>query len=115
MNSNANSDDKNDTLGRLKTYANDIATAAKILADHLQDCGVGSSSSSSVFSTPQLAVPRDAPYEVHRARCNLLNSINWLQTLLAEPADFIQQLASQVCFISRVLKAHIRWNYEPDF
>jgi hypothetical protein len=80
------------SLNWLETYTKDLATAAKILADHCQDAGVG--------LTPRLAVPNDAPCAVHRARRNVLSIVTELQKLLVEPADVIQHLASQVRCIS---------------
>ncbi|KAF7514171.1 hypothetical protein GJ744_004496 [Endocarpon pusillum] len=75
------------TLSQLETYANDLTVAAKTLADRYRDVGVG--------STPQVAVPSDASSQVHRARRDVLAIVGRLQTLLAEPAEFIQHLASQ--------------------
>ena len=72
------------SLSQLET----LITAAKTLANHCRDANVG--------STPHLAVPTDAPCETHRARRDALAIIGQLQTLLAEPVDFIQHLASQV-------------------
>lgn len=39
----------------------------------------------------------DTPSEVNRARNKVLSSVLQLQSMLAEPTDFIQHLASQVC------------------
>ena len=76
------------SLSQLETYTNELATAAKTLAKHCRDASAG--------STPHLAVPTDAPFEIHRTRRNALAIITQLRTLLAEPIDFIQHLASQV-------------------
>ena len=76
------------SLSQLETYTNDLNIAAKTLASHCRDDGVGSS--------PHLAILDDAPREVHRARLSILSNVARLQTLLAEPCDFIQRLASQV-------------------
>ena len=76
------------SLTQLEKYTNELASAAKTLADHCRNTSVG--------STPHLAIPNDAPCETHRARRNALAIIGQLQTLLAEPVDFIQHLASQV-------------------
>ncbi|KAL9608104.1 MAG: hypothetical protein Q9167_007042 [Letrouitia subvulpina] len=76
------------SLSQLETYTNDLSTAAKTLANHGRDAGVGLG--------PHLSVPTDAPWEVHRARRNVLANIARLQILLAEPTDFLQHLASQV-------------------
>ena len=77
------------SLRQLQTHTNDLAVAAKTLAEHCRDTGVG--------STLHLTVPVDAPCEVHRARRNVLAIVARLQTLLAQPVDLIQQLSSQVC------------------
>ena len=76
-------------LSQLVTYASDLSAAAKTLADYCRDTGT-------TDSTPHLALPSNAPDEVHRARRNVLNNAGRLQILLAEPVDFIQRLASQV-------------------
>lgn len=81
------------SLSQLEKYANDLAAAVKTLTDHLRPAGAG--------STSHLAVPSDVPGEVHRARRNVLANAARLQILLAEPADFIQHLASQVRHLSR--------------
>lgn len=76
------------TLSQLETYIDDLSAAAKILADHGRDADVGLG--------PHLSVPTDAPWEVHRARRNVLAILARLRILLVEPTDFIQHLASQV-------------------
>lgn len=76
------------SLSQLETYTNDLSAAAKILADHGRDADVGLG--------PHLSVAINAPWEVHRARRNILAILARLQMLLVEPTDFIQHLASQV-------------------
>lgn len=80
------------SLSQLVKYTNDLNTATKTLASHCRDTGVGSS--------PHLAILDDAPREVYRARRNVLSNVARLQTLLAEPGDFIQHLATQVRHLS---------------
>ena len=80
------------SLSQLETYTNELVAATKALATHCRDAGVG--------STPHLTVPDHAPFEVHRARRDVLANAARLQTLLAEPGDFIQHLASQVRTLS---------------
>lgn len=82
-----------DSLSQLEAYSNSLATATKTLLDYSRDAVVGSST--------HLIVSRDAPYEVHRARRNILAIVARLETLLAEPADLIQHLANQVRHPSR--------------
>ena len=76
------------SFSQLETCTKDLTSAAKTLAEHCRDTGVG--------STPHLTVPNDAPDEAHRARRNVLATVACLQIILAEPAGFIQHLASQV-------------------
>ena len=47
-------------------------------------------------NVPQPLIPPDAPAEVHRARRPIMANIARLQTLLAGPTDFLQELARQV-------------------
>lgn len=75
------------SLSQLETYTNDLINAVKPLTDHIRDTGFDSS--------PHLSVPFDTSWEVHWARRNILAVVARLQTLLAEPTDFIQHLASQ--------------------
>ncbi|KAL9066490.1 MAG: hypothetical protein Q9161_007553 [Pseudevernia consocians] len=72
---------------QLETWSNDLAIAAKTLSDH---CRADSSA-----STPYPAFTNDAPDEADGARRNILTIATRLQTLLAEPAEFIRHLASQ--------------------
>ena len=81
------------SLSQLETYANELAVVAKTLAGYCQDAGAG--------STPQSAIPRDAPFEVHRARRNALSILARLHVLLAEPVDLIQHLSKQVRHLYR--------------
>ncbi|RYP41562.1 hypothetical protein DL767_000904 [Monosporascus sp. MG133] len=91
-------------LSQLEEYTNDIATATKHLADQITDAGLSASDSTSSFSKPHLNVPSDRNRELHRARQNVLASLKRFQMFLAEPLDFVQELASQ----SQLL-ACLRW------
>ena len=82
------------SLSQLEAYSNGLATATKTLLDYRRDAAVD--------STTHLTVPRDAPYEVQRARRNVLAIVARLETLLAEPADLIQHLANQVRYSFRL-------------
>lgn len=77
------------SLSQLETWSNDLAIAVKTLNDHCRGDGTA--------STPHLAITNVAPGEADRARRNILTIATRLQTLLAEPAEFIQHLARQVC------------------
>lgn len=74
---------------QLETWTSDLAVAAKTLDDHYRGDGTASPSHSAITNV--------SPFEADRARRNILAITTRLQTLLAEPAEFIQQLASQVC------------------
>lgn len=65
------------SLRQLETYTNDLSAAAKLLIQHGKEIGPGDG-------------------ELHRARRSILGITEQLQILLAEPADFLQHLASQV-------------------
>ncbi|KAL9111234.1 MAG: hypothetical protein Q9227_004312 [Pyrenula ochraceoflavens] len=71
------------SLSQLERYTNDLVSAAKTLADHCH------ATESNLFET-SITHPT-----ARRARRNALAIIAQLQTLLVDPADFIQQLASQ--------------------
>ncbi|KAL8792411.1 MAG: hypothetical protein Q9195_005025 [Heterodermia aff. obscurata] len=73
------------SLSQLEVYTNDLVNATKTVANHCRDAGVD--------STIHLTVPEDMP-EVRRARREILANVARLQTLMAEPDDFIQHLAS---------------------
>ncbi|KAL8830461.1 MAG: hypothetical protein Q9191_001423 [Dirinaria sp. TL-2023a] len=72
---------------QLETWTSDLAVAAKTLDDHYRGDGTASPSHSAITNV--------SPFEADRARRNILAITTRLQTLLAEPAEFIQQLASQ--------------------
>ena len=75
------------SLSQLEIHTDDLINAVTPLTGHVRD--------TSFDSSPHLSVPFDASWEVHRARRNILAVAARLQTLLAEPIDFIQHLASQ--------------------
>lgn len=72
---------------QLETWSNELAVAARTLGDHYQADGTS--------STPQLVITNVEPCEADRARRKILTIATRLQTLLAEPAEFIRHLASQ--------------------
>jgi hypothetical protein len=81
----------------LETYANDLAIAAKSLADRCQDAaGASSSATPSGSTSPGPAIPPSAANQIRRAKRNVLAKMAQLQTLLSEPTDVIQHLAVQV-------------------
>lgn len=77
-----------DSATQLEAYTDELTTAVKSLASYCRNAEVH-------YSTPQLLVPPEAPGEVHRARRTIVANVAKLQTLLVEPADFLQHLAGQ--------------------
>ena len=82
-----------DSPTQLEAYTDELTTAVKSLASYCRNAEIH-------YSTPQLLVPPEAPGEVHRARRTILANVVKLQTLLVEPADFLQHLAGQVRSLS---------------
>lgn len=78
------------SLIQLENYTNELAFSVKSLANYCRSAEVHK-------STPQLLVPPEAPNEVLRTRRTILANLAKIQTLLDEPADFVQHLATQVC------------------
>ena len=76
-------------LIQLVTWSNELAIAVKTLGDHCPG--------HSTTLRPHLTIINTAPSEADRTRRNILSIATRLQKLLAEPAEFIQHLASQVC------------------
>lgn len=79
------------SVAQLEAYTSELAAAVKSLANYCRNVEAGNTG-----KTPQLLVPPDAPREAQRARRAVLANVAKLQTLLGEPADFLQQLAAQV-------------------
>lgn len=81
-----------DALQQIETQAEKIATIAKALSNQCLKAGAGGS--------PFLweSTGSEVPDEGHRLRYKMLASISNLQTMLAGPTDFIQQLTHQVRF-----------------
>ena len=82
------------SLVQLEAYTSELAAAVKSLAISCRnvhapvDFGAG--------IPPRPLVPPGAPSEARRARRSIMANLAKLQTLLDEPADFLQQLAGQV-------------------
>jgi hypothetical protein len=77
-----------DSITQLEAQANEVAAAARKLADYCRNARVDGSS-------PQVVVPSEAPRAIREIRRLLLSNIDHLQTLLTEPADLVQRLAVQ--------------------
>ena len=89
--------DTSDGLNLLESHIQDVLTAARDLSNRCRELPAGSPVGSP--STPNASiVPSNAPLELHRLRRSILAKVARLHTLLYEPADFIQHLASQVCY-----------------
>lgn len=82
------------SLAQLEACTNDVATAVQSLADYCWN--FEGPVEVAAGNTPQPLVPPEAPSEAHQTRRSILANVAKLQTLLYEPADFIQQLAAQV-------------------
>ena len=83
------------SLAQLEACTNDLVSAVKNLADY---CRNGDDSIDfGITTAPQPLVPLEAPSEALRTRRSIMASLAKIQILLAEPPDFLQQLAGQVC------------------
>lgn len=80
---------------QLEAYADELAAAVRILTDYCRNAEV--SVDLAAGNAPQSLVPPDAPSETHKARRSIMANVAKLRILLSEPADFLQQLAVQVC------------------
>jgi hypothetical protein len=85
---NLTKNDQMDSITRLESLANEVAAAAKRLADYCRNAGVDG-------WNPQVVVPSEAPRAIREIRQLLVGNLDHLQTLLAEPADLVQRLAVQ--------------------
>ncbi len=92
------------SLAKLEAYTSELAAAVKSLAKYCQNVEAPSDFGNGKMPQP-LVVP-EAPTEAHQARRSIMANVAKLQTLLVEPADFLQQLAVQVrlSFPSTLLK-----------
>ncbi|KAF4206983.1 hypothetical protein CNMCM8927_004078 [Aspergillus lentulus] len=77
-----------DSITQLEARANEVAAAARKLADYCRNARVDG-------SCPQVVVPSEAPWAIREVRRLLLSNIDHLQTLLTEPTDLVQRLAVQ--------------------
>jgi hypothetical protein len=89
-----------DIVAQLESCANELAVAAKNLADCLGDAEVSSSSASdrrfsSSSTTSRLRTPPEILPGSHGARHSVLANAWRIQSLMMEPADFLQHLAIQ--------------------
>ena len=83
------------SLAQLEAYTSELAAAVKSLANCCRN--VEAPVDFAARNTPQPLLPTESPSEAHRARRSIMANLVKLQTLLDEPADFLQRLAGQVC------------------
>lgn len=81
-----------DRVSQLEAYASELIRSVQSLASYCRN-----TKSHPLSSTPRSLVPPEAPQNVHRTRRTVLASITNIQIILADPVDFLQHLASQVC------------------
>lgn len=83
---------------QLEAQTNELNAAIETLTRHARDFEATSDFEvkREAENAPQPLIPPEAPVEAHRARRPVMAKIAMLQTLLAEPADFLQELARQV-------------------
>ena len=95
------------SLAQLEAYTSELVVAAKSLAQYCRN--IEAPVHFAAGNAPHSLVPPEAPSQAHRARRSMMASLAKLQTLLGEPADFLQQLAGQVrySFPSTVSKTNI--------
>jgi hypothetical protein len=82
------------SLTQLETHTSELAAAVKSLAEYCRN--VEAPVDFAARNVPQPLVPPEASSEAHQARRSIMANVAKLQTLLGEPADFLQQLAGQV-------------------
>ena len=80
----------------LEAHTTELNAAIETLTTHCRSIEVNLSFEAEARNAPQPLIPPEAPAEAHRARRPVMANIAKLQTLLAEPADFLQELARQV-------------------
>ena len=81
---------------QLEAQMAELNASIETLTNHCRDIEITSDFEAEAGSAPQPLIPPEAPAEAHRARRPIMANIAKLQTLLAEPADFLQELARQV-------------------
>lgn len=79
----------------LEAHTAELNAAIETLHSHCRNIEGISNFEVEARKAPQPLIPPEAPAEAHRARRSILANIAKLQTLLAEPADFLQELARQ--------------------
>ena len=81
---------------QLEAHTAELNAAIETLTAHCRSMEVNSGFEVEAGNATQPLIPPEAPAEAHRARRPIMANIAKLKTLLAEPADFLQELARQV-------------------
>ena len=82
---------------QLEAYTTELNAAIEIFSSHCRNIEGTSDFGVEVgYAPPPTLIPPTAPVEAHWARRAIMANTAKLQTLLAEPADFLQELARQV-------------------
>lgn len=84
-------------LAELEACTSEVALAVKRLADYCRN--VEAPYDMTASSIPQPLVLPEAPNEAHGVRRSIVTNLARLQTMLGEPADFLQHLAYHVGFL----------------
>ena len=83
-------------LAKLGAHTAELNAAIETFTSHCRNMEYASDLELDPGNASQPLIPPEAPAEAHRARRPIMANIAKLQTLLAEPADFLQELARQV-------------------
>ncbi|KAI0812136.1 hypothetical protein GGR55DRAFT_640525 [Xylaria sp. FL0064] len=97
-----------DACSELEKYARDIARTTNHAIALLKQTSLSTPNPSSKCFSSHPDILGDTPGELHRARKHILFSLKQFQIYLTQPADFIQQIASQVCCLCLPTLATIR-------
>jgi hypothetical protein len=79
-------------LAQIESCANELARAAKSLAEYCQSTRASDADLFPGFPS----VPPDGPSQAHRARRSILATVAKLQNLISDPVHFLEQLTSHV-------------------
>lgn len=81
-------------LAQLEAHTTKLVALVKTLTDYCEH--VEAPADFTVGKVPQPLLPPQAPSEAQRARLSIVAIVTQLQTLLNEPAEFLQQIGRQV-------------------
>lgn len=80
----------------LEAHTAELNAAIETLTNHCRNVERISDFEVEIRNAPRPLIPPEAPAEAHRARRSIMANMAKLHTLLAEPVDFLQELARQV-------------------